>query len=583
MSRRALVLLLCRCTVQFPDDARYACQNDADCGGGGWVCASGACCDASAGACTGGAGGGTGGGGTGGAAGGSVSCPGGQAFCGAACVDVISNRAHCGVCGNACPADWPCANRACVAAPTNNPYLDTVTPASTMLGGMVTLMLTGERFAAGALLRLTGGGIDGERALTVTDAQHGTLTVDTAAAVAGTVEVRVIDPGRLVSNTRTFALTGMVAATPTLVSASPASVPAAYTGPLTATGSAFDGTSKVRLSGGALAMPKDFTTIYVSAAQLFVPSFDLTGVAEGSYTLSVTWSSGTTNTIPFTVQGSIPTVTTLSPVRAPKGAMLTLTVDGTNFDSTSKVRLTSASSVTTTLATALVSATRLSGGPLDLGPFAPGNYAVTVQNNGAFDSNAVGFVVESNDPTLVSVAPGGARQDQTVTLTLSGNNFLPGATVGISSATLPEMMLAATLVDSRTLTVTGLALSSYPIGGYQLKVRNVGSNPSGAVSFTVTEGTPTLSMVMPSIVSVSAAQPTSATLTGTFLYATSAVHISGNGITDSVLPTTFLSSTQLRVTQDLTGVQTGTYSIWVTNPASPSPLSSNTMMVTVNP
>lgn len=559
------------CTVSFPADAKYRCSNDADCGGDGYVCALGACCDPKVEDCSGG-----------GAGGGSGDCPAGLTRCGSACVS-LADRMNCGTCGNACPADWPCEAGACSAPPTSNPFLALVTPASATVGTTAAFTLSGDRFLGGALVRLSGAGLDGERPLVVTDEHSATVSVDLAAARPAMVEVQVVNPGRLVSNTRLIAVSGSSSAQSMLSAAFPSTAPTEYAGSLTVSGSALDARSQLQLSGGSLAAPRLFSTVFVTSSQLYVSSFDLTGIAQGSYALSAVWPGGQTNALAFMVQGSTPAITGISPSRAPKGTMATLTIDGARFDGTSVARLAAAGGAASVLTTTLVGPTRLTAGPIDLTTYAAGNYAVTVRNNGLFDSNAVGFVVQSNEPTLVSVSPAGARQEQTVDLTFAGANLLPGAEVTISSATLPERMLPTTFVDSHTVRVNGLALATYPIGSYQLKLRNPTSNPSASVSFTVTEGTPTLSQVNPSSISVSGTQPSSATLTGTFFYVTSTVHISGGTFTDSALPTTWVSPTQLTVTQSTVGVTPGMYQLWVVNPASPAPLASSMMTVTLTP
>jgi hypothetical protein len=131
--------------------------------------------------------------------------------------------------------------------------------------------------------------------------------------------------------------------------------------------------------------------------------------------------------------------------------------------------------------------------------------------------------------------------------------------------------------------VMGLNLTGYARGSYQLVVKNPGSNPSASVPFTITEGTPILTMASPNMASIGGAQPVVATLTGTYFYPTSIAAVSGNGLTDSPLPTTYLNATTLTVSQDLSGQSAGAYTLKVINPGSPAPLQSNTVAFTLNP
>ncbi|WP_437992339.1 MXAN_6577-like cysteine-rich protein [Sorangium sp. So ce145] len=116
----ALVALAASCAedsaVAPCDDGLTPCggacfdtQADPDhCGGCEGVCASGARCEA--GVCVGG-----GGGGGGGEAGGEP-CASGLVACSGGCVDLATDAAHCGRCGQECPAEQRCERGACRCA-----------------------------------------------------------------------------------------------------------------------------------------------------------------------------------------------------------------------------------------------------------------------------------------------------------------------------------------------------------------------------------------------------------------------------------------------------------------------------------
>ncbi len=110
-------------------------------------------------------------------------CPSGSTECGTLC----------------CAAGYVCAAASCVL-PTGNPHLATLTPSSVGVGGSVDLAFEGEGFQDGALARFSGAGIAGEDQLTSVTATSARISLTLSAASEGTVEVRVVNPGGLISN-----------------------------------------------------------------------------------------------------------------------------------------------------------------------------------------------------------------------------------------------------------------------------------------------------------------------------------------------------------------------------------------------
>src|SRR5690606_27757397 len=55
-----------------------------------------------------------------------ASCAAGQELCSGSCVDLVSDPAHCGACGNACDASLVCSSSTCT---------DTCAPGETPCGG----------------------------------------------------------------------------------------------------------------------------------------------------------------------------------------------------------------------------------------------------------------------------------------------------------------------------------------------------------------------------------------------------------------------------------------------------------------
>ncbi len=134
-----------------------------------------------------------------------------------------------------------------------------------------------------------------------------------------------------------------VVAAPSLTAVSPGSATvgsAAITGSVTGTG--FLSGATVNLNGTALA------TVYVSSTQLTIsiPAADLTTAGAATIT-AVNPGSSNSNSLTFTVNNPVPTVTSLSPNTAKHGgASFTLTITGTHFLSGSVVSWTSGKTTT---------------------------------------------------------------------------------------------------------------------------------------------------------------------------------------------------------------------------------------------
>ncbi len=225
---------------------------------------------------------------------------------------------------------------------------------------------------------------------------------------------------------------------------------------------------------------------------------------------------------------------------------------------------------------------------LDLSGYAIGNALVRVVNPPNLVSNAVTVPIQVQ--TVLRGAVTGSppkdassvQQDNTsaVSVTLVGAGFANGA-VATLTGPLPattSQALTTGFVDSSDLAVSGLVPSTLAVGTYDLTVTNPGGTPTTPLKFNVNEGKPVLDSMSPASC-VEASATFSGTVSGSYLYPTSVVHVSSVGIS-GVLGTACLKGTntlgqctdgQLRVSQDLSapnliGV---TFTVKVVNPGSP--------------
>jgi len=300
----------------------------------------------------------------------------------------------------------------------------------------------------------------------------------------------------------------LASAAPTISSLSPASAAAggaAFT--LTVNGTNFDSGTTVAWGSTAL------TTTYVSATQLTaaVPA-NLIATA-GSVVVSVTTSTGASAYAAFSVNAALPAITSLSPASATAGgAGFTLTVTGTNFDSSSKINWNGS-----VLTTTYVSATSLTA-PVAASLIANAGTATVTVTSAAGTSNNLTFNITSTSsaPTVAGLNPATGAAGTSVTIT--GTNFTGATAVDFGST-------AATgfTVNSAT-SITAVA----PAGTGTVDVRVV--TPAGTSATTAADqfsygssGTgPVLTGISPS--SGAAAGGTSVTITGTNFTGATAVN-----------------------------------------------------------
>lgn len=178
-----------------------------------------------------------------------------------------------------------------------------------------------------------------------------------------------------------------------------------------------------------------------------------------------------------TAPNPVPTTTSISPTSKNIGnAGFTLTVNGTNFISTSVVNFAGGARATT-----YVSATQLTAAILISDLTTGGTYNITVTNGapGGGTSNAQTFIVHNAIPNITSIlpvsVPTGSSQ---FSMTVNGINFvsnsqvkyggLARATTFINSTLLSAVILASDLVSAGTFGITvynpttGVTSSSQP-------------------------------------------------------------------------------------------------------------------------
>ncbi len=411
------------------------------------------------------------------------------------------------------------------------PVLTSMTPTVATAGaGAVSLACSGSAFVPASVVRWDG------TSLPTTYLNSGSLSATLAAGFltsAGTHSITVFTPtpGGGTSAGLTFTINNPV---PTLASMSPTSATAggaAFT--LTVNGTNYNTQSRVQWNGVNL------TTTLVSATQLTVAVPAANIATAGTATVRINNPApggGVSSSLTFTINNPVPTLASLSPASAiAGGAAFTLTANGTNCNTQTRVMWNGVA-----LTTTFVSTTQVTAAVPAANIATAGSIIVRLNNPtpGGGSSGSLTFTVNNPVPTLASLSPtsqfaGGAA----FTLTVNGTNFNAQSQVRWNSAAL-----TTTLVSGTQLTAAVPAANIAFSGTASVDVRNPtpGGGVTAALTFTIVG--PAVTSISPAAIAVMTpvSPPVVVTVNGSGFMSTSKVFANGIQLT-----TTYISGTQL--------------------------------------
>src|SRR5450432_1509465 len=185
-----------------------------------------------------------------------------------------------------------------------------------------------------------------------------------------------------------------------------------------------------------------------------------------------------------------------------------------------------------------------------------------------------GLLPAASLPTLTSLSPSSGTQGAAVNVTLTGTNFIAGATVGGSGTGLT--VSNPVVVSATQMTATFTLASTAATGGHSIFVTTSAGN-SNVQTFIVNASTllPTLTLVSPSSGTQGAA--VNVTLTGTNFATGATVGGGGTGLTVSNV--VVVSATRITATFTLTATAaTGGHNIFVTTGGGNSNVQTFTVM-----
>ncbi|HRE47710.1 MAG TPA: hypothetical protein PLD47_08295 [Aggregatilineales bacterium] len=335
--------------------------------------------------------------------------------------------------------------------PNPVPTLSSITPTNATAGtGGFTLTVYGTDFIPGSVVRWNGSN-RGTTYVSDTELTASISAADIAAAGNATVTVFTSAPGGGTSNPALFTIDPAPNPVPNLSTISPNSATAGASGfTLTVSGSNFIPGSVVRWNGSARG------TTYNSSTQLTasIPASDV--ASAGSATVTVFNpgpGGGISGGATFTINpppNPVPALSGISPSSATAGDPgFTLVVNGSNFVLGAVVNWNGSGRGTTFINSgqleAYISAADIANaGAASVRVFNPGP--------GGGLSNAVNFTINPvppPPPTLSGLSPSDATAgDGDFTMTVTGANFIPGATVLWDGAGLPTTWINSTTLQA---------------------------------------------------------------------------------------------------------------------------------------
>src|SRR4029077_11582605 len=143
-------------------------------------------------------------------------------------------------------------------------------------------------------------------------------------------------------------------------------------------------------------------------------------------------------------------------------------------------------------------------------------------------SGVQNFTVNPAPPTLSAISLNSGVQGQSVLVTLTGTNFIAGATIGLSGTGIT--VSSTTVVSATQITATFTIVGSATVGAQNVSITTAGGT-SGVQTFTVNQAPPTLSAI--SLNSGIQGQSVPVTLTGTNFVAGATIGLGGTGVTVS--------------------------------------------------
>ncbi len=339
------------------------------------------------------------------------------------------------------------------------PTISNVNPNSGSTAGGTNVTITGTNFIAGATVTF-----GGTAATSINVASATSITCTTPAHAAGAVNVVVTTSvGTATSNNGFTYVTPPV---PTVTALNPTSGSTAGGTAVTITGTNLTGATAVSFGGTAAT---GVSVVNATTVNCTSPAH-----AAGTVDVTVTTPGGTSSTSgtgnDYTYNQAAPTITTIAPTSGSTVGGTNVTITGTNFIAGATVTFggTAATSINVASATSITCTTPA---------HAAGAVNVVVTTSGGTATSTNGFTYNQAAPTITTIAPTSGSTVGGTNVTITGTNFIAGATVTFGGT-------AATSINVASATSITCTTPAHAAGAVNVVVTTSGGTATSTNGFT---------------------------------------------------------------------------------------------------
>jgi hypothetical protein len=330
---------------------------------------------------------------------------------------------------------------------------------------------------------------------------------------------------------------------PTVTSLSPNNGAPAGGNTITITGTNFAPGATVKFGANASSV-----VTFVSATQI---KAKVPAAAVGKVHVTVTTADATSTTTSADLYAyGLPTITSVVPDGGPTGGGNTVTINGTNFTSTTTVRFASTASTAVTF----VSSTQVKA---KAPAHAAGSVPVHVQNAAGLSATSNADLYAYGAPTITSLSPASGPAGGGNNVTINGSGFAPGATVKFGTT-------AASTVTFVSDTQLKAKAPTHSAGTVHVSVHTPGGTSAQTIHDEYAFGAPTVTSLSPA--SGPAAGGNTVTIHGTGFAPGATVNFAAT----SSSSVTFVSGTQIKAKAPAHGATTVHVSVHTAAGTSPA-------------